>query len=132
MSAVAVSPAGIVTSCGLPVVVTATVLVEPSAVSVTVHTVPEGRSSNVAGSGDVAPAGMVTSVTRTSAPQSTWMVTGPCSPADGPAMVLVTVSEPGTNVYVSVTPTVPVPSAATVTGDPVIVVVTSTVLELPS
>ena len=32
----------------------------------------------------------------------------------------------------SVTSTVPVPSAAIVTGDPVIVVVTFTVLELPS
>src|SRR6478752_6341880 len=98
MSAAAVSPAGIVTFCGLPVVVTATVLVEPSSVSVTVHTVPAGMSSNVAGSGEVAPDGMVTSVTRKQTQKSMWMVTRPSSPADGPSMVLVTVTEPGANV----------------------------------
>ena len=49
-----------------------------------------------------APAAMVKSGSGASTPfslQVTPMVTSPCCPAAGPAMVLVTVSEPGTRSY---------------------------------
>ena len=48
--------------------------------------------------------------------QDTLIVTMPCCPAAGPAMVLVTVSEPGTRSYVSVSrASTPLPPPGTVT-----------------
>src|SRR3954471_982190 len=84
MAAVAVSAGGMVTSCGLPVVVTATVGVEPSAVSATVQALPAGMSGYVLDSDPVAPAAMMKSGVDASGPQSTWMVTGSWSPAEFP------------------------------------------------
>ena len=60
--------------------------------------------------------------------QVTLIVTAPCCPAAGPAMVLVTVSEPGTRSYVSVSTAWTLLPPGTVTCWPLPSTVTVTVL----
>ena len=75
---------------------TLTCSVAPSAVSVTVHTEPAGMPSKLC---DTVPARVLAGITKSgdrAVPlQATWMVTAPWWPASGPAMVLLTSSEPG-------------------------------------
>lgn len=76
---------------------TDTVLVLPSAISKTMHFVPSGIPVNI---WEVGPAGALAGITiggvwlNGTPLQNTPMVTAPCWPAAGPAMVLVTVREP--------------------------------------
>ena len=83
-------------------VLTETSEVAPLAVSVTTHSVPAGRSSNVVVTSSSVPAGMVTVSfsSEPSGPQVTCRVTSPCRPAASPAMTLVTASVPGVKPYV--------------------------------
>ena len=87
-----------VTVAGLPSTVesTDTAAEEPSTGSLTVHTVPTGKSSIVV---EVSPAGALAAMSMScSSPLShdTCTVTAPCSPAADPAIVLVTSSEDNT------------------------------------
>ena len=90
---VATPPAGTTTEPS-PVIATVTVVVDPSLVSVTVQTVPAGRSSMVVEVSPVAPAGMMMSCSRPLS-QDTCSTTSPCCPAADPVIVLVTTSDPG-------------------------------------
>ncbi len=130
--AVAAPAAGTVTCCPLPVCSTLTVVVCPSALSVTVQdelaAIPVYVLETVPPS---APAGITKS--PSAAPlQVTPIVTSPCLPAALPVIVLFTTSEPGTSVYVSVTVTVAVPLAGIVTSSPLPLTATATVEVCPS
>src|SRR5690242_1390362 len=97
IAAVACAPGAMVIGVSVsPVTSAATVLVCPSAVSVATQVEPAGIP--VYGGEDTVPAavpaGIVKSGVRGVPLHSTEIVTGPCSPAASPAIVLVTTNEP--------------------------------------
>ncbi len=73
-----VVPASIVTGCPDPSTCTVTVLVCPSWISVTVHSVPTGMLSYVLDVVPVDPAGMSNGSPIRAPPQRTLIVTAPC------------------------------------------------------
>ena len=94
----AVPPAGTVAVWPLPTVTTLTAVFDPSAVSVTVHTVPAGMFEYVWSMVPATePAGITKSVSVVP-PQTTWMVTAAWLPAAVPLIVLRTTRLPGRNV----------------------------------
>ena len=101
--AVAVPAAGMATCCPLPATVTATPLLAPLDVSVTVHVKPAGMFGKLR---DTVPAvvlaAMMNAYWLSGCPQSTSIAIGPCWPAAAPLMVLLTTSVPGASEKMSV------------------------------